>query len=355
MARMLDDGASQSLGSAGFTISTTPFTMACWFNTDNNAAAQVLMEIYQEGDDAAALWARGDLVGDPVAVSVWDQSALAAGRADSTSGYTVGAWHHACGVCVDNIDRRAYIDGGSKGTNAADRTVANMNAIAIGGDRRPAVDGNFLSGMIALPCAWKCVLSDTQIARLPYVPPWTIEPWAFVALWPFRFNRTWDRDIAGRGGYHLTPTNAPTWADDPLVIRKMWHDWEMLRRKRRWPVQNKPIYTAEIVWGHDTGVLETTVRNIQHNWDGTGDIVNPGVADTEAMALASGEYMIGEITYTGAVDITITYNVYAAGDNINLDYRHGATPAACEAAGWNDYVAAFTSLGYVQARVTSTL
>lgn len=65
--------------------------------------------------------------------------------------------------------------------------------------------------------------------------------------------------------------------------------------------------------------------------------------------------MVSEVVHTGAVDIIILYNVYAAGDNINLDYRHGNTPAACVAAGWNDYVGQFTSLGYVQVRVTSTL
>jgi hypothetical protein len=65
--------------------------------------------------------------------------------------------------------------------------------------------------------------------------------------------------------------------------------------------------------------------------------------------------MISEVVATGAVNILIDYNVYAAGDNINLDYRHGATVAACEGAGWNDYVAPFTSLGFVQVRVMSTL
>ena len=111
----------------------------------------------------------------------------------------------------------------------------------------------------------------------------------------------------------------------------------------------------EVCWGHDTGVLEAEIRNFQGNWTGTGTIVNPGVADTEALELASGESMTSEIWGTGNIDVVIQYNVYAAGDNINLDYRHGATPAACQAAGWNDYAGEFTSAGYVQVRVTSTL
>lgn len=111
----------------------------------------------------------------------------------------------------------------------------------------------------------------------------------------------------------------------------------------------------EVVWGHDTGVLEGTVRDFSGNWTGTGTIINPGVADTEALELNATEYMISEVVDTGAVDVSILYNVYAVGDAIDLDYRHGANQAACEAAGWNNYVGSFTSLGYVQVRVTSTL
>jgi hypothetical protein len=111
----------------------------------------------------------------------------------------------------------------------------------------------------------------------------------------------------------------------------------------------------EVVWGHDTGVLETNVRDFNVNWTGTGAIENPGVADTERLALEASEYMISEVVDTGAVSILIDYNVYSAGDTIDLDYRHGATVAACEGAAWNDYVGPFDSLGFIQVRVTSTL
>lgn len=79
------------------------------------------------------------------------------------------------------------------------------------------------------------------------------------------------------------------------------------------------------------------------------------MADTERLALEAGENMVSEVVATGVEDVIVLYNVYAAGDAINLDYRHGATVAACQAAGWNDYVGQFESLGFVQVRVTSTL
>ena len=111
----------------------------------------------------------------------------------------------------------------------------------------------------------------------------------------------------------------------------------------------------EVVWGHDTGVSESNVRDFNGNWTGTGAIGNPGVADTERLELEASENMVSEVVATGTVDILIDYNVYDSGDTINLDYRHGATVAACETAGWNDYTVSFMSLGFVQVRVTSTL
>lgn len=111
----------------------------------------------------------------------------------------------------------------------------------------------------------------------------------------------------------------------------------------------------EVTWGHDTGVLEANIRDFQGNWTGTGAIENPGVDDTERLALETGENMVSEVVNTGTVNIEILYNTYDAGDAIDLDYRHGATAAACEAAGWNHYVGPFESLGFAQARVTSTL
>jgi hypothetical protein len=64
--------------------------------------------------------------------------------------------------------------------------------------------------------------------------------------------------------------------------------------------------------------------------------------------------MESEVVYTGPYTVQLLQNNYAAGDTIVLEYRHGATKIACEAAAWGAYVAPFTSLGYVQVRVEAT-
>ena len=74
------------------------------------------------------------------------------------------------------------------------------------------------------------------------------------------------------------------------------------------------------------------------------------------MELETGENMVSEVVYTDTYTVTLLQNHYdPTGDDVDMDYRHGATEAACEGAAWNDYTIPFVSLGYVQVRMTSTL
>ncbi len=105
-------------------------------------------------------------------------------------------------------------------------------------------------------------------------------------------------------------------------------------------------------WGHVTGVLEDNARTFADHWTGTGEITGSG--DAEKICLGSGEYMISEVFNTGVANIVLQQNVYIAGDDVTIKYRHGDTPTACEGASWNDYVGQFTSLGFVQIRLEAT-
>lgn len=114
-----------------------------------------------------------------------------------------------------------------------------------------------------------------------------------------------------------------------------------------------PLISGSACWGHVTGVLESNVRTFASNWSGTGTIENTN--DTERLVLNSTEYMESEVVITSTLTVTLLQNNYNPGDTITLQYRHGATEAACLAASWNTYSAPFDSLGYVQVRVESTL
>ena len=115
-----------------------------------------------------------------------------------------------------------------------------------------------------------------------------------------------------------------------------------------------PLTEGEVCWGHDTGVLEANVRDFSGNWTGTGSI--EGAGDAEIIALNAGENMVSEVVYTDTIICEVLQNEYdPTGDDVTLEYRHGATEGACEVAGWNAYIVPFASDGYVQIRITSTL
>jgi len=100
--------------------------------------------------------------------------------------------------------------------------------------------------------------------------------------------------------------------------------------------------------------LEVNVRDFAGNWAGTGAIA--GAGDAEVLELETTENMVSEVVYTDTFQVTLLQNNYdPTGDDVNMDYRHGATEVACEGAAWNDYTVPFVSLGYVQIRMTSTL
>lgn len=107
------------------------------------------------------------------------------------------------------------------------------------------------------------------------------------------------------------------------------------------------------VWGHDTGVTETNVRDFSGIWTGTGAVSGSG--DAEVIQLNATEYMESETVNTGSVTVTLLQNTYASGDTVTIQYRTGATQAACEAAAYSTYSAPFASDGFVGIKIVSTL
>lgn len=114
-----------------------------------------------------------------------------------------------------------------------------------------------------------------------------------------------------------------------------------------------PVISGSTTWGHDTGVTEDNTRDFTGNWTGTGEI--QGTGDAEKIVLNASEYMESEVVDTGAVQVTLLQNQYQAADNVTIKYRTGNSVANCEAAALSTYTAPFTSSGYVQIRLESTL
>lgn len=206
MARLFDDAANQYLEIDSAVVSSYPLTMACWFYTDNDALGQALMGVLDK--DVAAhyhlLQAAGGAVGDPVRYTAI--AGVAPQQADTTSGYSINTWHHACAVGADSTTRAAFLDGGNKGTNAVDLTPANLDRTSIGrrGSSAPAW---YMSGYIAEAAVWSAALTDEEVAILAEgISPLLVRPQNLVFYCPLI--RDDDEDIIG--GLSLGAGGGPT-------------------------------------------------------------------------------------------------------------------------------------------------
>ncbi len=156
MARLFNDGASDSLIVNSTGATAYPFAMACGFrsNDGNNTGAMMWCGDKDATNYFASLQARGSVAGDRLGVSSHNYGGAVTGLAVTSSGYTANIWHHAAGVWLSRSERHVYIDGGSKGSNTAtvgatlnhDRTALGLNA-----DDSPA---NWFSGDIAEAGVW---------------------------------------------------------------------------------------------------------------------------------------------------------------------------------------------------------
>lgn len=225
MAILFDDAATEYLERDAAPVTAVPLTMACWFNVDEDAKTFELMWI---GDKDAApnneefgLRANPAAAGDPVQASI--RSAGTSVAAATTTGLTVGQWHHACGVQSATNARAAYIDGGSKGTNTSNLTPAGLDRIAIGRSGRPT-PANYTSGNVAEAAVWNVALTDAEIALLGKgFSPLFFRPEKLVFYSPLirlaagGVQRDWI------GGFDLTEFNTPaSAAHPPKIIYPSW-------------------------------------------------------------------------------------------------------------------------------------
>lgn len=111
-----------------------------------------------------------------------------------------------------------------------------------------------------------------------------------------------------------------------------------------------------VVWGQEsdwTGTYDN-VLTFDGNWSGTGAIM--GLSDAEFIQLQSGEYMISNVVNTGLESIRLKQNQFIQGGNdVQIQWRTGASKAACESASWTTYTDKFDSEGFVQVRLNATI
>lgn len=202
--RYFDAASSQSLDYLFAPITAAPFTMSCMFYDDASAADDRCM-IQIQDDGTSGNYFRLCL-GDDETPTVLPVAMFTSGlngnstdndhRAASTTNRELARWHHACGIIASATDRRAFLDGKSKGTSTTSADApANLDSISIGyeGD---STSGDYWSGGLLWPAVWDIALSDTEVLMLASgVPPWKVRPEHLVFCAPLDGRRDDLRDI----------------------------------------------------------------------------------------------------------------------------------------------------------------
>lgn len=207
---------NQSLSIDTGIITAAPLTMACWFNPDDITTRGYMMQLVDK--DVANMWfalfAGGDIGGDPIVAQALDAGGDR--RASTSSGYSAGAWQHACGVYTSATSRDAYLNAGSVGSNTTSTTPAGIDRFAIGRalDSTPS---NPFFGKIAHAAIWNVALSVAEIMELArgVLPP-RIRPSSLKGYWPIWGIDSPELDKSGQGN-SLTVNSATEDVSGPPV------------------------------------------------------------------------------------------------------------------------------------------
>jgi len=166
MAILLDDsvGDGQFLNVEEAVVTAVPFTMHCWFNSDDISKDQYVVSI---GDASATnhfvgIQLRG-ASDDKVAVLM-----LAGGgvlTAVSSNAYLANTWYPATAVCAAANDRKIYFNGEAGVISSTPATMTGIDQTTIGRSADYSPFGE-CSGMLAEVAIWDVALTDWECQQL---------------------------------------------------------------------------------------------------------------------------------------------------------------------------------------------
>ena len=209
---LFDDAQNEYLGVPQAAVTEPPFTMGCWFNSDDDGLTQVIMDLDSSGTDDQGyhrLLAVNDGASDPIRVQ--SRAGGSAFSSNTATAWSANTWHYALARISSSTSREASIDGVMATPETTSVSPAGINRFGIGGEPDLTPERH-TSGMIAWPAIWNVALTDAEIRQLARgVRPTKIRPQNLVAFWPLQ-NDTQLRDVVG--GFDLTgysDASGPYW------------------------------------------------------------------------------------------------------------------------------------------------
>lgn len=156
--------AAEALRSAPSAVSAWPVTIAAWVRMNALGTSIKYFACYNNSganrgtSDFALCLSTGNAV-------VANKNGLGSATTSTTISDTT-AYHHVCGVWASDTDRRAYLDGGGKGTSATSQTIPTVDRMTIGGQDGLNGVASAALAIIAEFAVWNAVLTDAEIAVL---------------------------------------------------------------------------------------------------------------------------------------------------------------------------------------------
>ncbi len=212
MARLFD-GVDDYLENTPAPVTASPFTVAGWFRTSNMDDLQDIWAVSNGGATNKAYRCQANGPETTPVADTFRYNATSGPNSftDTTTGYSSNVWHHFAAVEASATDRRAFIDGGSKGTSDKDRTPAGIDTTRIG-----ALSTFLFDGDLAHIAVWNVVLSDAEIASLygGRISPLRFRRDALISYWAVG-GQSPEPDIVG--GINLTLFSAPAQSEEPPI------------------------------------------------------------------------------------------------------------------------------------------
>jgi hypothetical protein len=208
------DGSADLILNTGTLISGTPYSMACWFNTDSVTGSQILMAISPSSpssfDDRQGFLKLQDNI---LRMDTFDDGAQFQGVGAAATILT-GTWYHAAGVVASSSSRKVYRNG-TVATNSTAHAgthggFARLQAAAGIWD---SLQRDFFNGRLFLVGFWNVALSDGEVASLAGgASPATVQAGNLVAFMPFTAGNAADNTV----GADFTVVGSPDQATPPF-------------------------------------------------------------------------------------------------------------------------------------------
>ena len=204
MARLLDGTGADFLQVDLSPVTAAPFYVSVWGRTDDLAAEGCPFRLARSSGAGIPRW----LMRHEDMTLLWKAGG---DEANTTIDLTLNKYQHYLGAEASSTDRRVYLDGGNKGTNATLNVPTLIDRTTIG--RNP--NGAFWSGDIAHIAVYSGIPTDDDALTLANgINPQKFNPDNLVAYWPLG-GQSGEPDIVG--GLTLVVFGSPTVSEEPPI------------------------------------------------------------------------------------------------------------------------------------------